>query len=75
MGVLGHAPPELFENLDTVMAISELFEQFLRQKCYFFPPIRFVRTFSIYACLRLIFIKETENYGKIVSIKNMAETG
>ena len=52
---------KVFKNLDTVMAILELFEQFLWQILFnFFASnsspspnmIHFVRTFSIYACLR-----------------------
>ena len=49
-------PRKVFKNLDTVMANLELFEQFLWQILFnFFPSpnmIHFVRTFSIYACLR-----------------------
>ena len=57
----GMLPRKVFKNLDTVMAILELFEQFLWQILFNFLPltlspspnmIHFVRTFSIYACLR-----------------------
>ena len=59
----GMLPRKVFKNLDTVMAILELFEQFLWQILFnFFASnsksftilymIHFVRTFSIYACLR-----------------------
>ena len=58
----GMLPRKVFKNLDTVMAILALFEQFLWQILFnFFWPItlspspntiHFVRTFSVYACLR-----------------------
>ena len=53
-------PRKVFKNLDTVMAILELSEQFLWQILFNFLPLtlnpspnmtHFVRTFSIYACL------------------------
>ena len=53
---------KVFKNLDTVMAILALFEQFLWQVCLIFLPltlspspnmIHFVRTFLIYACLKV----------------------
>ena len=57
----GMLPRKVFKNLDTVMVILELFEQFLWQILFNFLPltlspspnmIHFVRTFLIYACLR-----------------------
>ena len=56
----GMLPRKVFKNLDTVMAILALFEQFLWQILFnFFASnspspnmIHFVRTFLIYACLR-----------------------
>ena len=57
----GLLPPKVFKRLDTVKAILELFEQFLWQNLFKFLPltlssspnmIHFVRTFSIYACLK-----------------------
>ena len=54
--VRGHAAPEIFENLHTVVAILVPFEQFLRKFCLNFLPLNpsvsrnmmhFVRTFSI----------------------------
>ena len=36
--VRGHAPPENFENLHTVMAILVLFEQCLWKVCHIFGP-------------------------------------
>ena len=54
-------PRKVFKNLDTVMAILELFEKFYGKFCLIFLSltlspspnmIHFVRTFSIYACLR-----------------------
>ena len=57
----GMLPRKVFKNLDTVMAILALFEQFLWQILFnFFASnsspspimIHFVHTFLIYACLR-----------------------
>ena len=57
----GMLPRKVLKILDTVMAILELFEQFLWQILFnFFAStlspspnmIHFVRTFSIYACLK-----------------------
>ena len=60
-GSEGMLPQKIFEHLDDVMAILVFFKQFLRQFCSIFLPLtlspspnmqHFVRTFSIYACLR-----------------------
>ena len=55
-GLRGHAPPEIFGNLHTAVAILVLFKQFLGKICSNFLPLNmsvspnlmhFVRTFSI----------------------------
>ena len=62
-GFGGMLPRKVFKNLDTVMAILALFEQFLWQILFnFFASysksftkycmIHFVSTFLVYACLR-----------------------
>ena len=77
-------PRKIFENLHTTMAISVLFEQFLRQVLlnFLLPTLsplpnmkHFVRTFSIYVCLMRIVVEEIENYGKIVFIKEIVKNG
>ena len=75
-------PRNIFENLNAVVAILILFEQFLHKFCLNFCPLNlsvspsimhFVRTFSIMRGLgvRLIVIKKVRNYGEMVFIKNM----
>ena len=57
----GMLPRKVFKNLDTVMAILALLNNFYGKFCLIFLPltlspspnmIHFVRTFLIYACLR-----------------------
>ena len=57
----GMLPRKVFKHLDTVMAILALLNNFYGKFCLIFLPltlspspnmIHFVRTFSIYACLR-----------------------
>ena len=57
----GMLPRKVFKNLDTVMAILALLNNFYGKFCLIFLPltlspspnmIHFVRTFLVYACLR-----------------------
>ena len=79
-------PRKMFENLHNVVAILVLFEPILGKFCLNFLPLilsvapnmmHLVRAFSIKRAqsVRFIVIEKVRNYGKVVSIKNMFESG